>query len=183
MNSDLETRLEGLRAHIAAMSADERAAIDEDIRGRPEKIFDDIAQGDAMRVAIALENGVSPTLRDADGKTPLHSASALDAKLCARVLLDKAGPAPWERDRHDRLPLDVAQEAGNEELANMLQAATYPSLYRDQPDAALPQELLADFDTARIHLGNPRTMPTGFDKIERQLEHELEHQRDDSQRA
>ena len=183
MSSDLESRLKALRAHIDAMSEAERAAIDEETRARPEKIFDDIAQGDAVAVAIALDNGVSPTLRDTDGKTPLHSAAALDAKLCTRVLLDKAGPAPWERDRHDRLPLDVAQEAGNEELANMLEAATYPSLYRDQPDAALPQELLTDYDTARIHLGNPRTMPTGFDKIERQLEHELEHQRDDSQRA
>lgn len=183
MSSELEARLEALHAHISAMNADERAVIDEDIRARPEKIFDDIAQGDAMRAAIALENGVSPILRDADGKTPLHSAAALDAKLCARVLLDKASSAPWERDRQDRLPLDVAQEAGNEELANMLEAATYPSLYRDQPDAALPKELLADYDTARIHLGNPRTMPTGLDKIERQLEHELEHQRDDSQRA
>lgn len=178
MNSELESRLEALRAHIAAMSEAERAAIDEELRARPERIFDDIAQGDALRVAIALENGVSPTLRDADGKTPLHSAAALDAKLCTRVLLDKAGPAPWERDTHDRLPLDVAQKAGSIGSARMLEAATYPSLYRNQPDAALPHDLLADFDAARIHLGNPRTVTTGFEKVERQLEQDFERQRD-----
>lgn len=177
MNEDVETLKEALREYIAAMSDTERATIDYELRARPEGIFDDIARGDAVRVAIALENEVNPTMRDADGRTPLHSAAALDAKLCARVLLDKASPAPWERDRQDRLPLDIAHEAGNEELADILEAATYPSLYCDQPDAALPHELLVDFDTARIHLGDPRTIVSRHDEVEQRLNHEKEQQR------
>lgn len=90
--------------------------------GRPLKWGASRAHAEVL--ALLLSHGADPNVRDADEATPLiramHSyGSWADIAASVAVLLEY-GADPILSDRDGRTPLDVAEEQGNEEAADLL---------------------------------------------------------------
>jgi ankyrin repeat protein len=143
--------LAALKAHIATLPKE----VQEQRLDDPQQLFELIERGDAISAMIAVQNGADVEVTDRDGMTPLHHAAANDMKLMTAILTQEANAGPWMRDRHGRLPLDIARNAGNQELGNALERLTYASVYRDEVDGPVTNERIATFDAKRQELGSP----------------------------
>jgi len=156
---EIDKRLAALDRHIDSMDAIERKKQDAKTRGKPEALLDLIEQGDAVGVAIAMRNGVSPTVQDSRGMNTLHLAAAYDTPLIGAVLMRETSEAPWQRDAYGRLPLDVARENAHPQFGNSLERVTYPGLFRGEKNGPVHKDLIAEYDRKRQDMGDPDTRP------------------------
>ncbi len=158
MTQSLQERLAELDAYLASLDDAERTRQKVKTETDPQKVFDLIQLGDTVGVAIAMQdNNIRPDLTDKNKMTLLHRAAAHDTQLIAAVVMREVSAAPWMRDAFDRLPLDVAREAGHDELGNVLQEITYPELFRDQPETTLSHELIQAYASHSHAFGQPST--------------------------
>lgn len=156
---EIDKRLAALDRYIDSMDAIERKKQDAKTRDKPEAILDLIQKGDAVGVAVAVRNGVSPTMQDKRGMNTLHLAAAYDTPLIGAVLMRETSDAPWRRDAFGRLPLDVARESAHPQLGNQLERITYPGLFRGEKNGPVRKEFIAEYDKKRRELGDPDTRP------------------------
>ncbi len=129
----------------------------------PEAIFDLVKQGNTVGVAVAIKNDIQPDMTDMHGMTTLHYAAANGAENVTEVLTQSPSAAPWIKDKHGRLPLDMAREAGNHQIGDRLEQLTYPQLFKEKEGRLIQHGILEAFNTKRKALGNPDTKPA-FDK-------------------
>jgi len=127
----MDNQLEKLDLYIASLTQEQRAIHEEKINN-PQAIFKLIKQGDTVGVTVAIQNGIDLNVKNDQGMNPLHVASAHDTQLIADVIIREASNAPFQRDNHDRLPLDVAREICNHKIGNKLEQVTYPELFKDE---------------------------------------------------
>jgi hypothetical protein len=85
----------------------------------PEGLFYFVRQGWASRVRKALDNGVSPNVRNDLGETPLLLAAAHGHAVMVKVLL-LYGADPTAADRLGQTPLAAARGKGHADIADLL---------------------------------------------------------------
>lgn len=160
MSDTLQDQLADLDAYIQSLNEAERARHKAKTANDPQKVFDLIQLGDTVGVAVALQdNRIRPDLTDEHDMTLLHRAAAHDTQLIGAVVMREVSPAPWMRDEFDRLPLDVAREAGHDDLGNQLQSITYPELFRDDTGGSVSTDLIKEYEVQCRTLNKPDTSP------------------------
>lgn len=124
----MSDRLDELNGYIASLSVDERAKHEAKLNDKT--IFDLIKQGDAVGVAIALQNGLDLSTQNDQGMNPLHVAAENGTELISEVLINEVSSAPFQRDDQGRLPLDVAREAKHEQVGDLIEKVTYAEQFK-----------------------------------------------------
>lgn len=172
MNQSWSARLDELWAYVEGLGAADYQRHKAKTQDQPDAIFDLIKRGDAVGVAVALKEGISREITNEYDMTPLHMASACDTRLIAGLLMTEPNGAPWMRDAHGRLPLDVAREAGHDALGNQLQEVTYPELFRDLEGTAVPADLLMKYTLKCLDHGRPDTASKGHQVDQASKDHD-----------
>jgi hypothetical protein len=116
-----------------------------------------IATGDSLSLMAALQEGLDPSRTDDAGLCALHHAAGRDATDMTAALLSRPSAAPWQRDRHGRLPLDLAVDVGGTETCSLLERATYPEMFAFERDGALPENLVSRYAALYTNLQAPAT--------------------------
>lgn len=75
--------------------------------------------GEGSTVQSFLDHGVSPKVKDKDGRTPLHLAAANGHRATAEVIL-RSGADINALDNAGKTPLDLAESGGHSALAEFL---------------------------------------------------------------
>ncbi len=161
----MRERLEALRKHVAQLLPVERQR-QLTKTDNPQAVFELIRQGDTVGVACAIEKGLPSDLADQNGMTAMHHAAAHDTKTIAALLIESGHGGPLKRDRFGRLPLDVAREAGADEIGNRLERATYPALFRGEQDGPVPPERIRQYEKDRARSGPVASRPPYAHAIE-----------------
>lgn len=121
-----------------------------------DAVLNQALRGDPEAVALLLDLGVDPDVRDDEtGATTLHHAAWLDHRELAHILLD-GGANPYLRDSvYDATPLGWAHEADNEGMMELL-------IERASPDL-VDSAWLGDADRVRGILSQDPGLADGFD--------------------
>ncbi len=130
----MSKRINELEKYIENLSKEELAKQKSKTKDNPQMLFDLIKQGDTVAIAVAIENNIDLQMKDKNGMTPLHLASAHGTELISDLLINQADGSVWQRDNFDRLPLDVARENGHEKIGDKLEQVTYPELFKEDKD-------------------------------------------------
>lgn len=133
----MDDQLKNLDSYITALTPEQRANYEAKTNSNPHAIFDLIKQGDTVGVTVAIQNGIDLNIKNDQGMNPLHVASAHGTQLIADLIIREDSKAQFQRDNHDRLPLDVARENGNHEIGNKLEQVTYPELFKGGKEALI----------------------------------------------
>ena len=92
---------------------------------RNQKLFNSLAQGDALSVRVHLTKGALPIGIDSQGRNALHLAAGLkDAKLLTKFIDNKA------------LPINAVDHRGQSPLFEAVEAGHLPSVKLLEPMAA-----------------------------------------------
>lgn len=160
MSQSLQEQLKNLNDYIDTLSPEERRQHElKTYYGSVGGVMSMINAGDTIGVAIAFRSSLSTAMTDEYDMTPLHHAVARDSRLMSAILIEKVNDAPWVRDNFGRLPVDVAQECGHDELSDQLMRITYPDLFLDEQDGPIDQALIAKYHAKYQELGKPDTSP------------------------
>jgi uncharacterized protein len=111
-------------AVLLERGADPRAAAHNPSRVQP--LHSAAAAGHAAIVGLLLERGADPDALQAGGYTPLHAAAANGDVVSTRLLLDHGAARDVCAD-DGREPVDLAREAGHDELLAALGAEPRPA--------------------------------------------------------
>jgi ankyrin repeat protein len=95
-------------------------------------VSDAVMAEDEEILRLLLKRGVSLSVTDdSKGYTPLHYAAASGNRKIVEMLL-AAGADPSTRTKHRELPEDIAREAGDDAVADVLNAARLSAAGNDQ---------------------------------------------------
>ena len=152
--------LDDVKQAAERLKPEERAAYLEQANTKPQSVFKLIDSGDAVGLYVTLNEGkVSRDIQSPQGLTPLHMAAGYNAHLMSDVILEKPHKAPWMRDNFNRLPLDVARNAGNEKAGSQLEKITYSQRFMKEIESPDLRKQLEGFDKQRKSLGKTNTRP------------------------
>ena len=177
------TTLDAVKAAAAQLSEKERNSLTHPEKINKNQVFNLISEGNAVGLYVALTSGqISPHDQNSQGLTPLHMAVGYNAETMTEILLESPNKAPWMRDHMRRLPLDIAQHAGNKRLTERLEKITYSQRFEKEIESDLrksgsPQtrdgdgkgkqgglvalhKQLKGFSQQRKSMGNPDTRPS-----------------------
>ena len=130
MLEDALKNLEEIKAQAATLSEEDRERILAPLGDHPNHVFDLVKQGRALELYVTLlERPELQTRQDEYGMTPLHHASIDPTGTLAAVMIEHPSEAMWMRDRFGRIPLDVAEEMGEQTVSNVIAPMTYPRLF------------------------------------------------------
>ncbi len=133
MGDQAKERFERLKEHVAKMPDEERAKHAAKGQAHEGAVFDLIKQGDGVGLYASIQKDPSLLERqDNNGMTPMHWASADKSGLTYEIASSQPSNAPWMRDNFDRLPMEVAKEAGREQDQLKLERVTYPQLFQQE---------------------------------------------------
>lgn len=152
----MSKRINELEKYIENLSKEEQAKQQSKTKDNPEKLFGLIKQGDTVGVAVAIKNNIDIQMKDKNGMTALHLASAHGTELISDLLINQADGSVWQRDKFDRLPLDVARENGHEKIGDKLEQVTYPELFKEDKDN---HQMIAKHLEKQKEIGRQNTAP------------------------
>ena len=157
MTPETASRLQALEVHLEGLSSRERQR---NTAPTQDAFVAQIKNGDLLGVACSLEAGRSASEPDKHGLTPLHHAAALGAEGSTALLTREPNLALWQRDKQDRLPLDLAAQAGSKPVFKQLERLTYPERFAELDSALDPQ--LEAYSALYTQQGRPDTAPPSF---------------------
>lgn len=161
MADSIGRRFEKLKEYVAGLSQGERDEYAAKGQAHENAVFDMIKEGDGVGLYASVQKDPSLLERqDENGMTPLHWSGADRSGLTYEITTSQPSNAPWMRDNHDRLPLDVAQEAGREQDALKLERTTYPQLYRHETNSPEQADKMNGFYEQHKKHGRADTSPS-----------------------
>ncbi|MCK0069951.1 hypothetical protein [Kordiimonas laminariae] len=133
MSDQAQERFEALKVYFDKLPAKEKER--EAAKGQTHDgaVFDLIKNGDGVGLYASVQK--DPSLlekQDEKGMTPLHWSAADKSGLTYEITTSQPSNAPWMRDNFDRLPMEVAKEAGREQDQLKLERVTYPQLFQQE---------------------------------------------------
>ena len=141
MTPEHETRYQELEAYVAGLSEEAHAKQAAKAQAHEGAVFDLIRAGDAVAFYVAVKaNPAVLESQDENGMTPLHWTAVDKSGLMQDIATSTPRKAPWIRDNHGRLPLDVMREMTNHGLADKLARLTYPQLFQHEKDGPVALE-------------------------------------------
>eukprot|EP00257_Ricinus_communis_P028191 XP_025015605.1 potassium channel SKOR isoform X3 [Ricinus communis] len=101
-----------------------------------------VARRDMGLLKRALANGINPSAKNFDCRTPLHIAASEGSYPIACLLLE-AGASVFSKDRWGNTPLDDARVGGNKNLIKLLEVArtTQMSEFSESPQRVEASEM------------------------------------------
>ncbi|XP_010549862.1 PREDICTED: potassium channel SKOR isoform X2 [Tarenaya hassleriana] len=117
-NTPLLEAIKNGNDRVASILAKEGASLD--IENVGTFLCTVVAKGDGDYLKRLLENGIDPSSKDYDHRTPLHIAASQGMYLMAKQLVE-AGASVLAKDRWGNTPLDEATACGNRNLIKLLE--------------------------------------------------------------
>lgn len=99
--------------------AEEKPPQDQAQETDDQRLHNAAKNGEGSTVQSLIDHGVSPKVKDKDGRTPLHLAAANGHRATAEVIL-RSGADISALDNAGKTPLDLAESGGHSGLAEFL---------------------------------------------------------------
>ena len=158
--------LEAIKAQAVTLSGEDRERTLAPLTDNPDQVFDLVKQGRALELHVVLqERPELLTRQDEYGMTPLHHASIDQSGTLAAVIIGHPSEAIWMRDQFGRIPLDAAEEMGDQATAKIIISMTYPRLFK-QVELESASFGNKQADTLKEKLGDFANFSRLKDKIE-----------------